>query len=192
MRGSSVLFVLSILLGSSNTSWAQLPSRNPLTATIPKTSWSIELEEVVTIPDFDVNEAARLEFLTGGGAADMAYVIDQRGKIYSFDVTSGSPSASLFLDVSSIVPAFRSSSTNGGTFGQQGLRGLAFHPDFNSPGTDGYRKFYTSHSRTAFGGPLVGSPIIYGAPGSVDHDSMVGEWMVDSNGNVDPGAWEDL
>ena len=174
---------------------AQLPNRNPLNATIPKTSWSMELEDVLTIPN-NSGQIPRLEFLTGGGAPGQAYVVDQSGKIYSFDTGAASPSASLFLDLQVVVPAFRSSITNGfpATVGQQGVRGLAFHPDFNSPGTDGYRKFYTSHSRTSFGGPLVGSPIIFGAPNppGVNHDSVVGEWMVDANGDVDPSSYREI
>lgn len=192
MRGTRVFSLLAFFLFCANAALAQLPARNPLNANIPKTAWSMELQDVLTIPNFDPNDPHRLEFLTSGGAANQAYVIDQRGQIYSFDVTSGSPTANLFLDVSSIVPAFRSSSTDGGTVGQQGIRGLAFHPDFNNVGTDGYRKFYTSHSRTAFGGPLVGDPVIYGSPGSPNHDSMVGEWMVDANGDVDPNSYREI
>lgn len=176
-----------ILAGTSSAQ--DLPFRNPLDATIPRTSWSMELEDVVTIPNTSGTNKPRLEFLTGGGAPDLAYVLDQRGKIYSFDTGAGSPSASLFLDLTTVVPAFRDGP-------QQGIRGLAFHPDFNDPNGAGYRKFYTAHSRTAFGGPLVGTPnpIIFGAPNppGVDHDSVVGEWMVDGNGDVITGSYREV
>ncbi len=188
-RGSLLVTCLTCLGLASTVNAQNLPSRNPLNASIPKTSWSMELEDLVTIPNSSGSNKPRLEFLTGGGAPDQAYVIDQRGKIYSFDTGATSPSASLFLDLTSIVPAFRDGS-------QQGIRGLAFHPDFNNTGTDGYRKFYTSHSRTAFGGPLVGTPnpIIFGAPSppGVDHDSVVGEWMVNSSGNVIASSYREV
>ncbi|QEG37986.1 PQQ-dependent sugar dehydrogenase [Bythopirellula goksoeyrii] len=165
---------------------AALPARNPLDASIPKFDWSMELQDVVSIPNSN-NQAPRLEFLTGGGAPGLAYVLDQRGKIYSFDTGAGSPTPVTFLDLTTAVPAFRDGF-------QQGLRGLAFHPDFNNSGTDGYRKFYTSHSRTAFGGPLVGNPVIFGAPSppGVDHDSIVGEWTVNANGTVDTSSYREL
>ena len=165
---------------------ATLPFRNPIDADIPKVAWSIELEDVVTIPNSN-NKAPRLEFLTGGGTPGLAYVLDQRGKIYTFAPNSASPSPTLFLDLTAEVPAFRDGF-------QQGLRGLSFHPDFNNSGSDGYRKFYTSHSRTAFGGPLVGNPVIRGAPSppGVDHDSIVGEWTVNANGNVNTSSYREL
>ncbi len=176
---------LVFYLDATNAS-AALPFRNPIVASIPKVAWSIELADVVTIPNSN-NNIPRLEFLTSGGTPGLAYVLDQRGKVYSFDPDSGNPTPTLFLDLTSEVPAFRDGF-------QQGLRGLSFHPNFNNSGTDGYRKFFTSHSRTAFGGPLVGNPVILGAPSppGVDHDSIVGEWTVNANGTVDTNSYREL
>ena len=186
MRGTLWATVLSVgQLAFCLDAWAVLPSRNPINANIPKYDWSMELEDVVTIPNSSGSQKPRLEFLTAGGTPGLAYVLDQRGKIYSFDPDHSSPTADLFLDLTVHVPAFRDG-------GQQGIRGLAFHPNFNNSGTDGYRKFYTSHSRTAFGGPTVGNPVIYGAPNSVDHDSVVGEWTVNANGTVDTNSYREL
>jgi len=189
MFGKSFLFVFSLLIGllaNSSSLLAAYPARNPLDADISKTSWSMELADVVTIPNFGSNPP-RLEFLTGGGLPDTAYVIDQYGKIYSFDASAGSPTASTFLDLTTSVPGFRQGF-------QQGIRGLAFHPDFNNSGTDGYRKFYTSHSRTAFSGSPSGNPIFFGAPvpPGVDHDSIVGEWMINPNGTVNTSSYREL
>jgi len=186
LRRICFLMLLGWLGWSVPHTWAALPSRNPISANIPGTFWSMELEDVVTIPNSS-GQAPRMEFLTGGGTPGMAYVIDQRGQIYSFDPTENNPSPSVFLDLSSEVPAFRDGF-------QQGVRGLAFHPHFNDPNATGYRKFYTSHSRTAFGGPLVGNPVIYGAPSppGVDHDSVVGEWTANANGTVDTNSYREL
>ncbi|MEQ8837248.1 MAG: hypothetical protein RID07_10635, partial [Lacipirellulaceae bacterium] len=90
-----------------NLSQANLPIADPISGDIGTTSWSVALEDVITIPNSSGNNRPRLEFMTGGGAAGLAYVIDQRGKIYSFDPTASNPSSSLFFDVSTAVPNFR-------------------------------------------------------------------------------------
>ncbi len=187
MRRTSLILFLSVgQLAIGAVAQAVLPSRNPLNAAIPKYSWSMELEDVVTIPDSD-SEPPRLEFLTGGGAPGMAYVIDQRGKIYSFDPTAGTPTPTVFVDLAVEVPAFRYN-------GQQGVRGLAFHPDFDDPNAGGYRKLYTSHSRDPNSGWQVGRPVVYNAPNppSHNHDSVVGEWTVNGGGTVDPNSYREL
>ncbi len=175
---------LFLLLFSITPAWGDLPLRNPLNATISKTPWSVALQDVVTIPNSSGTTKPRLEFLTAGGAPGLAYVIDQRGKIYSFDPLSGSPTPSLFLDLSTAVANFNNQA-------QTGVRGLAFHPDFNNPGTNGYRKFYTSHSRNGFA-PLVGNPVIFPSPPNLNHDSVVGEWQVNANGTVNTGSYREL
>ena len=92
-----------MILTPGGQAWALLPAGNPLSGTISKTSWSVELQDVVTIPNSS-GAAPRLEFLGGGGAPGLAYVLDQRGKIYSFDPTAPSPSPTVYLDLSSAVP----------------------------------------------------------------------------------------
>ena len=175
-------FALLFVLVSYN-SQAVLPAGNPIDATIPLTSWSLELEDVLTIPNSS-GQAPRLEQLVAGGAPGLAYVLDQRGKIYSFDPLAANPSSTLFLDLSAVVPDFNVDF-------QTGLRGMAFHPDFNNPGTDGYQKFYTSHSRNAFAGG-IGSPKFFNSPPGLDHDSVVGEWMVNANGTVNTSSYREL
>ena len=138
---SLMLTGLLLVCCAANPCQAVLPVADPIPGDISKTSWSVALEDVVTIPNSSGSNRPRLEFLTGGGVAGLAYVVDQRGKIYSFDPAAQNPSTTLFMNLSTAVPNFRDG-------GQQGVRGLAFHPDFNNSGTDGFRKFYTSHSRT--------------------------------------------
>lgn len=189
MRTSSLVlgFLYQFLVASH--AHAILPFKNPLNATIPKFHWSMELEDVVTIPDSSPGIAPRLEFLTGGGTTGLAYVLDQRGKIYVFDTTAASPTASLFLDLSVQVPSFVDDDY------QKGVRGLAFHPDFDVPGAPGYRRFYTSHSRST-GSSTVGtpSPVVFSAPNpsSVDHYSIVAEWAVTPSGTVDLNSYREL
>ncbi|MEO0531771.1 MAG: PQQ-dependent sugar dehydrogenase [Planctomycetota bacterium] len=171
------------LLGSlvaGSPALAVFPAGNPLNAVVPQTTWSIEVEDVVTIPNSG-GSSPRIENLVAGGAPGLAYVIDQRGPIWSFDPTAPNPASTreLFVDIDSVVSNL--------TMGQQtGVRGLAFHPDFNNAGTDGYRKFYTAISRDAFS-PADSNPadtIFFPAPNSVNHDSIVAEFTVDAGGDV--------
>ena len=184
MKLSSWFISAIAVLACAAPGWSAFPAGNPLNVTIPTSSWSITLEDVVTIPNSS-GQAPRLEFLTSGGAPGLVYVFDQRGKIYSFDPSGESPTPSLFLDLSTAVANFNGSGM------QTGVRGLAFHPDFNSPVSDGYRKFYTSHSRNGFA-PLVGNPVIFPSPPDLNHDSVVGEWTVNSNGTVNTASYREL
>ena len=138
---SNVALVVALTLLMSQRAWCVFPAGNPINGAIPQSALSITLEDVVTIPNSSGSLRPRLEFLTSGGAPGLAYVFDQRGKIYSFDPSLPSPTPSVFLDLSTAVANF-----NDGA--QTGVRGLAFHPDFNNPAAPGYRKFYTAHSRS--------------------------------------------
>ncbi|MEQ9453597.1 MAG: PQQ-dependent sugar dehydrogenase [Phycisphaeraceae bacterium] len=177
------MMALGLLLAGA--AWGQV---NPISATIPQTPWKVVLEEVVTIPN-SLGAYPRLEELTFAPGSDDAFVLDQNGLIYRLDPWAANPSPNLFLNLSTAIPAgFRTGS-------QEGLRGMAFHPDFDTPGTDGYRKFYTSHSRNAFTGINFGSgvdPVIYGAPGSVHHDSYIGEWTLNANGTVNASSYREV
>ena len=181
MRLTAVCVVFTMLTLPAR---AFLPLADPMNETIPTTSWSIELEDVVTIPNSSGNTRPRMEFMTSGGAPGLAYLIDQRGRIHSFDPTANNPSTSVFLNLASAVPNFRDG-------GQQGVRGLAFHPNFNNSGEDGFRKFYTSHSRN-FGSNGIGGPRTFTEPGFNNHYSVVGEWTVNANGTVNTGSYREL
>ncbi|MEQ8208815.1 MAG: PQQ-dependent sugar dehydrogenase [Lacipirellulaceae bacterium] len=161
-------------------------AQNPINATVPTSPWSIQLEDVVTIPNNGGN-SPRLEELVFGGAPGQAYVIEQRGEIYRFDPNAANPTPTLWLDVADFLGSDFNFNNEGG------LRGLAFHPDFNDSQSDGYRKFYTTHSRDAFT-PLAGSPspTIFNSPPGVNHDSVVAEWMVNANGTVDTSSYREL
>ena len=172
--------------------WLALPpsalaqaTGNPIATSAPVAPWSLVLEDIVTIPDSS-GSAPRLEFLTANATTGLAYVIDQRGFVYSFDPAAASPTAMLFLDLTTAAGSLF-------TTNESGARGLAFHPDFDESGADGYRKFYTAFSRTAASVPVgVPSPIVFGSPGSTNHYSVIAEWTVLANGSVDPGSYREL
>jgi len=172
------------LLALPTAARAQLTG-NPIPTSAPVATWSLSLEDVVTIPDSS-GAAPRLELLTFNAATGMAYVIDQRGYIYSFDPAAASPTASLFLDLVSAVGNLRIAN-------EAGVRGLAFHPDFGDAGAAGHRKMYTALSRTSSSTP-VGSPapVVFGSPGPVDHYTVIAEWSLLPDGSVDVGSYREL
>jgi glucose/arabinose dehydrogenase len=159
---------------------------NPINALVPVAPWSLVLEDVVTVPNNN-GSIPRLEFLTAGGAPGMAYVIEQRGDIWQFDPSLANPTPTKFLDLDQFLGSDYNFEPEGG------LRGLAFHPDFNNAGTDGFRKFYTSHSRNEFT-PLQGTPVpkVFPSPITPKHDSVVAEWTVNANGTVNTSTYREL
>ena len=172
---------------AASSAMAQATS-NPINSVVPVASWSIQLEDVLQIPD-NAGNIARLEHIAFGGAPGMLYVVEQRGRIYRFDPSAATPTPALFLDVASAAGNFNFNN-------EGGFRGLAFHPEFNDPSGGGYRKFYTASSRNSFV-PLVGTPtpIVFPAPstpGSPNHDSVVAEWTVNADGTVNTSSYREL
>jgi glucose/arabinose dehydrogenase len=180
-RALNGLLALTLTTTVGPTAWAQ--TNNPINGSAPIARWSFVLEDVVQIPN-SPDGTPRLEYLTSAGPTGRAYVIDQNGPIYSFDPSAANPTAALFLDLDSAVG-------NSFNSGEAGVRGIAFHPDFNNLGTGGYRKFYTAHSRTA-SSVAVGNPVLFDSPGGTNHYTVVGEWNVQANGAVDLGSYREL
>ncbi|TWT88165.1 Quinoprotein glucose dehydrogenase B precursor [Pseudobythopirellula maris] len=67
------------------------------------------------------------------GDPDRLFVVEQRGTIRTFDRTTGQLSPQTFLDIRGLVDD---------AGGEQGLLGLAFHPDFQTNG-----HFYVNYTR---------------------------------------------
>ncbi len=63
------------------------------------------------------------------------FIVEQQGRIKVFDTTTQTVSPTVYLDISSLI-------TGGGLFSEQGLLGLAFHPEFASN-----RQFYVYYIR---------------------------------------------
>ena len=160
-------------------------AQDPIGRRAPLASWSIELVDVVRIPDTPgLNDEPRLEFLTAGGLPGMAYVFDQRGPVYAFDPTADDPIPTQIADLSVAVPDFHISI-------QSGLRGLAFHPDFNEPSSLGYRKVFTSHSRSSAATPL-GNAKVFNTPNGTHHNSVLAEWTALADGTLDAESYREL
>ena len=159
--------------------------RAQLSGSAPIAHWSIFLQDVVEVPNSS-GQAPRLEYLTGGPDNGLAYVIDQRGPIYSFDPSASNPSTSVFLDLRTAVGSLT-------TGNESGVRGMAFHPDFNDQTKDGFGKVYVAFSRTS-GSAQVGSPspVVFDSPGSTNHYTVLGEWDVNANGTVNTSSYREL
>lgn len=172
-RSSSTQLSLRTLLASFAIGWgllgsadAQLlPAANPISAIIPTTSFSLELEHVISLPDSSTgnNRFARIEQISPAiDGSGKLFASDQRGKLYSFNLGDAAPS--LFFDFQNNISSFK----NGNQ--QSGLRGFAFHPDAFTPGTPGFRKMYTAHELTT-------------STGGNSHQSRVSEWTLNSTLN---------
>ena len=66
------------------------PTDDPIATSAAVATWAIELGDVVAIPDSSLSPP-RLEQLVWNETTGLAYVIDQRGPIYSFDPNAATP-----------------------------------------------------------------------------------------------------
>lgn len=101
----------------------------------------------------EVTGTTRIGILPGGGASDAVFathapgrpndlfILDQRGLIQVFDLTTNTFGDSAFLDIAGLVDD---------QGGEQGLLGLAFDPDY---ATNGY--FYVNYTRDPGPDPLL-------------------------------------
>lgn len=113
--------------------------------------------------------------------ADTLFFSDRDGEVRRFDINTGT--ASVLFDVDNRRSNFQ---VNGAASGQ-GMRGLAFHPDFNSQGSAGYGKLYTAFEE-AFGSTTANRPLLstnaLGQPFQSDggrQDGVIVEWDYDFN-----------
>ncbi len=95
------------------------------------------------------------------------FVNDQRGILYT--VSADGATVTPYLDLTRYVPLLSDD-------GERGFQTFAFHPDFATPGTAGYGKFYTAGSQSDTAATATFTP---GVPGAGrDHDEVLLEWTV--------------
>ncbi len=145
----------------------QLDRENPINATIPTSTLSAEVVDVIRIPVSGIGAHPRLDYLTyvpdGSGRL---VVSDQRGRLWGF--SPGDTQASLVLNESA-MPGFADNF-------EMGVRGFAFHPDFTTPGAAGEHKVYVAYSaNNGLGTPDYATPAGFGT----DHHSVVAEFTLD-------------
>lgn len=104
-----------------------------------------------------------------GDGSGRLFIADQRGKIYI--LADGAILPHPFLDIGDRLVTERAG------FDERGLLGLAFHPDFGTPGQQGTGRFYIYYSAPSPDAPGT-------ATDPIDHQSVIAEFQVsatDSN-----------
>ena len=171
VSSSASLLVASICLFSGQ----PLSAANPLPP-VTQSGLTVDIVDFVTFP------AA-----TGSGSRDginfLAESPDESGRLFVLDsrggirlIDGGVASPDIFLNLSGIPNKVGQPDIDPvvGNYGQQGMGGFAFHPDYANVGTDGFGKIYTAHSDNQAGKPAPDFP----SPGSTTHHSVITEWQV--------------
>jgi Ca2+-binding RTX toxin-like protein len=148
--------------------------RNPLPPIKPS-GLEVALEEVVTLPaTADSGPSARIQqVVQAGDGSNRFYALDTRGVVWV--VQDGEVATKPFLDLRSLDIGFVEPGA------EAGLRSIAFHPDFERPGSPGFGKLYTVHSAAPAsaqpGVQLFHVPLEGPATEVLFHD-VVTEWTV--------------
>ena len=133
---------------------------NPIPETIQQGSIRVGLQTVAS-------GLAAPNFLTNAGdGTDRLFILEQPGQVRL--VKNGVLQAGAFLDVSTRL-------TNLNFVDERGLIGMAFHPDYATPGADGFGKVYTHTSE-----PNSGVIDFDDGTASTNHQSVIAEWQVDA------------
>jgi hypothetical protein len=101
---------------------------------------------------------------------NILYVVDQDGPLWAIDTKTGAKR--LFINTRTQRPLMPLGAFGPGTFDERGFLGVAFHPDYQNPGSPGFGKFYTYTSEepgTNNDAPPPGTP--------PDHWNVVTEWQ---------------
>jgi hypothetical protein len=72
---------------------------------------------------------------------NILYVVDEDGPLWAVDTRTGAKR--LFIDTSKQRPLMPVGAFGPGTYDERGFLGVAFHPDYQVPGSPGFGKFYT-------------------------------------------------
>ena len=128
---------------------------------------------------------APLKGTVAPGEPNRLYVVDQVGKLWAIDLSTGAKT--LFLDVSARLVTLGFLGPN--TFDERGFLGVAFHPDYRTNG-----KLYTYTSEPNAGPPTFPTTMPPGT--TADHQNVIAEWRAVSPGNpalgVNPASRREL
>jgi len=166
------------------------PLPDPIPERIEKGAIAVSLRDFARLPrladaatpPLTSDAHARIQYMKPlpDGSGRLA-VHDLRGVLYFLREVPGEAEteieASAFLDLRERDVGFDASMFPNET----GLLGVAFHPDFNRPGSPGHGKFYTAHTTA----PDARAASYLGSLGDEpnNHDSVIQEWTAD-----DPAA----
>ena len=118
---------------------------------------------------------APLKAVAAPGLARYLFVVDQPGILWLVDLEDHNRATNkrVFLDVRALLVTLGVCGPL--TFDERGFLGVAFHPDFNKPGTFGFGKFYTYTSEPRGDRATIRSPGV--RRGTADHQNVVSEWQ---------------
>ncbi|MGD9637386.1 MAG: PQQ-dependent sugar dehydrogenase [Pirellulales bacterium] len=148
---------------------------------IPKGNLAVRLDPIVTgmgAPDYGISAP---------GEPDRLYVVEQKGLLQVIDHGTLLPAP--VLDIQSLI---------GGTLNpanandERGFLGLAFHPNYNQPGTPGYHTLYTYSSQPLTTGPAPTYPAPAGA--TQNYKNVINEWKLSAADPtvVDPASRREI
>ena len=128
------------------------------------------VEDVVRVPSIRIDRAARLNMLVSpSDGSHRLFVVDVDGAVLIVDGGKVLPKS--FLDLARVRRgAFLAAQSL-----QEGLNGIAFHPDFALAGRPGFGKLYTFSTERAEPGVRT-LPTRSGLP--VHHHDVIAEWSV--------------
>src|SRR5690625_1383735 len=121
----------------------------------PVLSYSYTVTEA--FPNLSFNRPLGLTH--AGDQSGRIFVTEQDGVIYAFEKDSTVSQKNLFLDISSLVEREGN---------EQGLLGLAFHPDYSSNG-----HFFVNYTEVGTGTTVISRFTVSGDPGQADSGSEV-------------------
>ena len=142
---------------------AEFNPLNPFPDPIPKGPIRIELETVAS------GLVAPNLLTSPDDGTDRQFIVDQIGRIVL--IKDGVQQAAPVLDLSSSLVAL------GANYDERGLLGLAFDPDFATPGTPGFGRFFTYTSEpVSTAGP---ADFTVTTTGAKNHQSVLASWKMD-------------
>ena len=177
LRPQSRILGLTLAIIAVSCTAAQAQLADPIPGSIPPSSIKVGLQPIAS-------GLGSPNYLTpAGDGSGRLFFTNQTGQVDY--VNPGDSTVHTFLDLSSQIATLPSRDTttpNTGldpNYDERGLLGLAFHPNFNHPGTAGYHKFYTYSSVADNGNADFGIPAST-ATGTPNNDTIIQEWTVNA------------
>lgn len=154
---------------------------NPVEAPVVDQQLEVHVAPFVVLPNRDNGEETRVIAITSFGDRVFA-VTDFEGRI--FEITGGT--AALWFDVSAALFAATGRRIDEDPGGQDGLRSLAFHPDFATNG-----KIYTTQMEERTG-DTSGFHYLSDVPNPTTADGVLTEWTVGADDRVSPNSHREV
>lgn len=152
----------------------RLATPNPIREPVRRGEVRVEVDEVVTTPSLGrAPEAGLVQLEAAPDGSDRLFAVDQRGVVHVYLRGEDRLSPEPFLDLREVRGDALVTDLQ-----QSGLRSLAFHPDFATPGSPGYGLVYTSSSETVESA-AESTQVLRSQSRAAARHGVVAEWQVD-------------